>query len=174
MKSIGNIFCSWKFSVTNWSWASAQDPKLCRCEKLTPVKLEHRGEDWGDTERWSTRPTGCGPLAVSYLLLIRYEAVSSTPVIGLEMVALRSCEARDTIYQTHTHMCVCLVAASYQPASQLWPPNPPDARRASYRYTHWSMPVLRQQAKKRIHKLLTLGFASCLTSSISLSEMMSR
>lgn len=49
------------------------------------------------------------PPAVSYLLLIRYEAVSSTPVIGLEMVALRSCEARDMIYQdADTQAYVCL------------------------------------------------------------------
>lgn len=39
-----------------------------------------------------------------YLLLIRYEAVSSTPVTGLEMVALRSCEARDRIYP-NPHSC---------------------------------------------------------------------
>ena len=48
-------------------------------------------------------------LAVPYLLLIRYEAVSRTPVMGLEMVALRSCEARDMIYphiDTHIQMCV--------------------------------------------------------------------
>lgn len=52
-------------------------------------------------------------LAMPYLLLIRYEAVSSTPVMGLEMVALRSCEARDMIYphtHTDTQRCVCLCA----------------------------------------------------------------
>ena len=45
-------------------------------------------------------------LATPYLLLIRYGAVSSTPVTGLEMVALRSCEARDMIYP-HTYKDVC-------------------------------------------------------------------
>lgn len=65
-------------------------------------------------------------LAGSYLLLIRYEAVSSTPVMGLEMVALRSCEARDMIYphaHTHAHtckdVCACVLAslaASHQPS----------------------------------------------------------
>lgn len=52
-------------------------------------------------------------LAMTYLLLIRYEAVSSTPVMGLEMVALRSCEARDMIYphaDTHMQRCMCLCA----------------------------------------------------------------
>lgn len=54
-------------------------------------------------------------LPLPYLLLIRYEAVSSTPVIGLEMVALRSCEARDMIYPhtaTHIQRCVhiCVLA----------------------------------------------------------------
>lgn len=48
----------------------------------------------------------------SYLLLIRYEAVSSTPVMGLEMVALRSCEARDMIYpHPHTRARACVLAA---------------------------------------------------------------
>lgn len=45
-----------------------------------------------------------------YLLLIRYGAVSSTPVMGFEMVALRSCEAREMIYphtDTHTDTQVC-------------------------------------------------------------------
>lgn len=48
---------------------------------------------------------------------MRYEAVSSTPVMGLEMVALRSCEARDTIY----HVCIAstsLTALTSHPATR--------------------------------------------------------
>lgn len=129
----------WTFSVG--PSASAQEPSsFGRVERWTDGNTE---EKWNELlrERYRENLTFslstlsyilcCWQiLALPYLLLIRYEAVSSTPVMGLEMVALRSCEARDMIYpniDTHIHRCVCLcawLAASHQPASQLWPTIP--------------------------------------------------
>lgn len=138
--------CSVKFlSISVGSCASAQEPlNFPRLEKVkqTDGNTEEKRDELlrGNISRKSHSLSlslsalslilhSWQLLAMSYLLLIRYEAVSSTPVMGLEIVALRSCEARDMIYpradtQAHTckHVCASVFAspaAPHQPASQL-------------------------------------------------------
>lgn len=70
------------------------------------------GDGRTDGEDTISLPPSAVDAPHSYLLLIRYGAVSSTPVMGLEMVALRSCEARDMIYpHPHTRARACVLAA---------------------------------------------------------------